>query len=219
MGWPFTSGSSPITLGEKEPMLVDPRISSFCLLPGCIIHDPILLALQLPHTKAEWPPLDKSSYPLNCSISPLGWMLSSGHGCETKRFVHFMPAPIGLNSCCFSRTLIGEGLPTLLLQWHWWTIQAICHSAVVQVFSYLRLLVPPHQVDDQVCFASRSFKIHSLACSPSICWSISGRSYISFVEYPPSFCILGVEATFPVGSCWDLASLLLRAMRGDGIRS
>lgn len=105
MGWPFTSGSSSITLGEKDPVLLGPYISSFCLLPGCLIHDPILLALQLPHTKAKWPPMDKSCYPPNCSIPPLWWMLSSGHWCETKRIAHFIPALIGLNSCFFSRTL------------------------------------------------------------------------------------------------------------------
>lgn len=113
IGWSLTSDGNYITLGKKEPLLLVQSTCSLYLLPGFFIHDPILLALQLPQTKLGWPPMDKSSYPPNCSVPPLKGMISSAHWCETKRYVYFMPTHVALSSCFFSRTR--ECFPVLLL--------------------------------------------------------------------------------------------------------
>lgn len=200
-------------------MLLDPCIFCPSLLPCCCIYGPIFYALQLSHAKAGWPPMDKSSYPPIFSVPPLWWMLSSGHWCETKRCAHFMlNFHMSILILIHQNSLSGRGLPILLLQGCWPTSQAICRCTGVHVFSYLRLLVPPHQVDDQVYFTLRTLNIHSVACSLSICWFILGRSCIYFVKYP-LFCFPGAESTFPGGPCWVLTFLLPWVMRGDGIRS
>lgn len=54
IGWSLTSDGNYITLGKKEPLLLVQSTCSLYLLPGFFIHDPILLALQLPQTKLGW---------------------------------------------------------------------------------------------------------------------------------------------------------------------
>lgn len=173
-----------VTISQK-PLLLGSSICSLYLLPGFFIHDPLLLALQLPHTKLGWPPMDKSSYPPNCSVPPLWWMVSSAHWCETKRYIFFMPVHIAPSSFLFSRTL-GNVFQSCSFKG---TGELAKPLAIMQESLYFLtsgFFVPSSRLLTKICSAPRSSlppSIHSLAYSLSICWSVLGRPCISFVEY------------------------------------
>lgn len=155
-------------------------------LPGYCIY------LWFLHTKPEWLPVDKSSYPPHYLVPPLWWMLSGGDWFQTDVCTFDACSHRSILMLLLQNSLSREGLPVLFLQGHWPTSQAICHCARVHLFSYLKLLIPSQQVNAQVVFASKSINIHSLACSPhllenisiiTICWFILNKYCISFVAY------------------------------------
>ena len=84
-----------------------------------------------------------------------------------------MPAPIDSSLCFFSRTLC---LGKVFQSWFFKGIgQPAKPFATVQESTcfFICLLTPPsHQVNAEVVFASKSINIHSVACSPTICWFI-----------------------------------------------